>query len=155
MGQNLVLNMNDHNFTVAVFNRTPAKVDEFLREGAKGTRVVGAHSLEELVGALKKPRRVMMMVKAGKPVDDLIEKLIPLLDKGDIVIDGGNSNYADSIRRTADLESRGMWFLGVGISGGEDGARNGPSIMPGGSRPAWESVRPTNQFYAMKRIFSI
>ncbi|MGB7539640.1 MAG: decarboxylating NADP(+)-dependent phosphogluconate dehydrogenase [Anaerolineales bacterium] len=150
MGQNLVLNMNDHGFTVAVYNRTPSKVDEFLREGAKGTRVIGTHTLEELVGALKKPRRVMMMVKAGQPVDDLIEKLIPLLDKGDIVIDGGNSNYADSIRRTADLESKGLWFLGVGISGGEEGARNGPSIMPGGSRPAWESVRPIFQSIAAK-----
>jgi 6-phosphogluconate dehydrogenase len=150
MGQNLVLNMNDHNFTVAVFNRTSAKVDEFLREGARGTRVIGTHSLEELVGALKKPRRVMLMVKAGQSVDDLIEKLIPLLDKGDIVIDGGNSNYADSIRRTEYLESKGLWFLGVGISGGEDGARHGPSIMPGGSSAAWESVRPIFQAIAAK-----
>ncbi|MBN2086060.1 MAG: decarboxylating NADP(+)-dependent phosphogluconate dehydrogenase [Anaerolineales bacterium] len=150
MGQNLVLNMNDHGFAVAVFNRTPSKVDEFLQGEARGTKVVGAHSLEELAGLLKKPRRVMLMVKAGKPVDDLIESLLPFLEKGDIIIDGGNSNFADSIRRTAYLESKGLWFLGVGISGGEEGARNGPSIMPGGSRKAWEAVRPIFQSIAAK-----
>jgi 6-phosphogluconate dehydrogenase len=150
MGQNLVLNMDDHGYTVAVFNRTPSKVDDFLQREAKGTKVIGAHSIEELVGLLKKPRRVMMMVKAGKPVDDLIDSLIPFLEKGDIIIDGGNSNYLDSIRRTAFLESKGFLFLGVGISGGEDGARFGPSIMPGGSRPAWEPVRPIFQSIAAK-----
>jgi 6-phosphogluconate dehydrogenase len=150
MGQNLVLNMDDHGYTVAVFNRTPSKVDDFLQHEAKGSKVIGAHSIEELVGLLKKPRRVMMMVKAGKPVDDLIDSLIPFLEKGDIIIDGGNSNYIDSIRRTAFLESKGYLFLGVGISGGEDGARHGPSIMPGGSRPAWESVRPIFQSIAAK-----
>ena len=150
MGQNLVLNMNDHGFTVAVYNRTPAKVDEFLREGAKGTRVIGAHTIEELVGMLAKPRRVMLMVKAGPPVDDLIERLLPLLEKGDILIDGGNSNFTDTIRRTAYVESKGLWFLGVGISGGEEGARNGPSIMPGGSREAWDVVRPVFQAIAAK-----
>jgi 6-phosphogluconate dehydrogenase len=150
MGQNLVLNMNDHGFTVAVFNRTPSKVDEFLQGEARGTKVIGAHSLEELVGLLKKPRRIMLMVKAGKPVDEIIDSLKPLLDRGDIIIDGGNSNYLDSMRRTAYLESKGFWFLGVGISGGEDGARHGPSIMPGGSRKAWEAVRPIFQSIAAK-----
>ncbi len=150
MGQNLVLNMNDHGFTVAVYNRTTSKVDEFLREGAKETRVVGTHSLEELVSALQKPRRVMMMVKAGAPVDDLIERLLPLMEKGDILIDGGNSNFADTIRRTAYVESKGLWFLGVGISGGEDGARYGPSIMPGGSPAAWAAVKPIFQAIAAK-----
>jgi 6-phosphogluconate dehydrogenase len=150
MGQNLVLNMNNHGFAVAVFNRTTSKVDEFLQGEARETKVIGTHTIEELVALLKSPRRVMLMVKAGQPVDDLIERLIPLLEKGDILIDGGNSNYADTIRRTAFVESKGLWFLGVGISGGEDGARNGPSIMPGGSRPAWESVRPIFQSIAAK-----
>jgi 6-phosphogluconate dehydrogenase len=150
MGQNLVLNMDDHGFTVAVYNRTASKVDEFLREGAKGTRVIGAHTVEDLVGKLKKPRRVMLMVKAGPPVDDFIERLLPLLEEGDILIDGGNSNYADTIRRTAYVESRGMGYLGVGISGGEDGARRGPSIMPGGSHGAWSAVRPIFQAIAAK-----
>jgi 6-phosphogluconate dehydrogenase len=150
MGQNLVLNMDDHGYTVAVFNRTPSKVDEFLQGEAKGTKVIGAHSMEELVSLLKKPRRVMLMVKAGKPVDDLIGSLLPFLDRGDIIIDGGNSHYLDTIRRTAFLESKGLWFIGVGISGGEEGARHGPSIMPGGSRPAWEIIRPIFQSIAAK-----
>jgi 6-phosphogluconate dehydrogenase len=150
MGQNLVLNMDERGFTVAVFNRTTAKVDEFLSDGARGTKVLGAHSLEELIGMLKLPRRVMMMVKAGQPVDDLIEQLLPHLGKGDILIDGGNSNFTDTVRRTAYLEAKGLSFLGVGISGGEEGARRGPSIMPGGSRAAWEAVRPIFQAIAAK-----
>lgn len=154
MGQNLVLNMNDHGFTVAVFNRTVSKVDTFLESNAKGTNVIGAHSLEELVNSLKKPRRVMLMVHAGKPVDDFIATLIPLLEPGDIIIDGGNSNYNDSIRRTQFLESKGLLFIGTGVSGGEDGARHGPSIMPGGSPAAWEHVKPIFQSIAAKVVRS-
>jgi 6-phosphogluconate dehydrogenase len=150
MGQNLVLNMNDHGFTVAVFNRTVSKVDEFLKCGAKGTNVIGVHSLEELAIVLKKPRRVMLMVQAGKPVDDFIELLLPHLEAGDIIIDGGNSNYNDSIRRTAYVESKGLLFIGTGVSGGEEGARHGPSIMPGGSPAAWPHVKPIFQAIAAK-----
>ena len=150
MGQNLVLNMDDHGFTVAVFNRTVSKVDAFLDSGAKGTKVIGTHSIEELVGALKKPRRIMLMVQAGKPVDDFIELLLPHLEPGDIIIDGGNSNYNDSIRRTAYVESKGLLFIGTGVSGGEEGARRGPSIMPGGSPPAWPHVKPIFQAVAAK-----
>ena len=150
MGQNLVLNMDDHGFTVVVYNRTVSKVDEFLNESAKGTRVIGAHSIEELVRALKCPRRVMLMVKAGQPVDDFIELLIPHLEPGDIIIDGGNSNYIDTIRRTAYVESKGLLFIGSGVSGGEEGARHGPSIMPGGSPAAWPHVKPIFQAIAAK-----
>ena len=150
MGQNLVLNMNDHGFTVAVFNRTVSKVDEFLASGAKGTNVIGVHSLEELAQALKRPRRVMLMVQAGKPVDDFIELLLQQLEPGDIIIDGGNSNYNDSIRRTAYVESKGLLFIGTGVSGGEEGARRGPSIMPGGSPAAWPHVKPIFQAVAAK-----
>ena len=150
MGQNLVLNMNDHGFKVAVFNRTVSKVDDFLAQGAKGTQVVGAHSIQELVGLLERPRRVMLMVQAGQPVDDFIEQLIPLLEKGDIIIDGGNSNYNDSIRRTAYVESKELLFIGTGVSGGEEGARHGPSIMPGGSPAAWQHVKPIFQAIAAK-----
>jgi len=152
MGQNLVLNMNDHGFTVAVYNRTVSKVDKFLETGAKGTKVIGTHSLEELVNSLKKPRRVMLMVQAGKAVDDFIESLISLLEAGDIIIDGGNSNYNDSIRRTSYLESKGLLFIGTGVSGGEEGARFGPSIMPGGSSVAWEHVKPIFQSIAAKVV---
>ena len=150
MGQNLVLNMNDHGFTVAVFNRTISRVDEFLSGGGKGTRIVGAHSLKELVGLLKRPRRLMMLVQAGPAVDDFIKKLIPLLEKGDIIIDGGNSNYNDSIRRTAQVEAKGLLYIGTGVSGGEEGARLGPSIMPGGSPAAWRHVKPIFQAIAAK-----
>jgi 6-phosphogluconate dehydrogenase len=150
MGQNLVLNMNDRGFKVAVYNRTVAKVDEFLSDEAKGTQIVGAHSLEELVRLLKRPRRVMLMVKAGQPVDDFIEMLLPHLEAGDIIIDGGNSNYLDTARRTAYLESKGLRFIGTGISGGEEGARFGPSIMPGGSPEAWPHVKDIFQSIAAK-----
>ncbi|MCX7668779.1 MAG: decarboxylating NADP(+)-dependent phosphogluconate dehydrogenase, partial [Anaerolineae bacterium] len=150
MGQNLVLNMNDHGFAVAVYNRTTSVTDEFLATSAKGRTIYGAHTLEELVGLLKRPRRVMMMVKAGQPVDDFIEKLIPLLEPGDILIDGGNSNYEDTIRRTAYVESKGLLYIGTGVSGGEEGARHGPSIMPGGSPAAWPHVKPIFQAIAAK-----
>jgi 6-phosphogluconate dehydrogenase len=150
MGQNLVLNMNDHGYRVAVFNRTVQKVDDFINGPASGRTIQGAHSLEELVGMLKRPRRVMLMVKAGQPVDDFIEKLLPLLEPGDIIIDGGNSNFEDSIRRTAYLEAHGLYFIGTGISGGEEGARHGPSIMPGGSPQAWPHVKPIFQSIAAK-----
>ena len=141
MGRNLILNMNDHGFTVAAFNRTTTRVDEFLDDEAAGTNVVGAHSLEELVALLKTPRRVMLMIKAGQAVDDAIDTLIPLLEAGDIVIDGGNSLFTDSIRRTRKLEEKGLRFVGTGVSGGEEGARHGPSIMPGGSADAWPFVK--------------
>jgi 6-phosphogluconate dehydrogenase len=150
MGQNLVLNMDDHGFTVAVYNRTTSVVDEFLDGNAKGTRVIGTHSLEELAWVLKRPRRIMLMVKAGRPVDDFIEKLITLLEPGDILIDGGNSNYDDTMRRTAYLESKGLLYIGTGVSGGEEGARHGPSIMPGGSPAAWPHVKPILQAIAAK-----
>lgn len=150
MGQNLVLNMNDHGYKVAVYNRTTEKVDEFLAQEAKDTPIVGAHSVEELISHLKSPRRVMLMIKAGSPVDAAIEQLIPHLDAGDIIIDGGNSNYEDSMRRTDYLEAKGLLFVGAGVSGGEEGARNGPSIMPGGSHAAWEHVKPIFQAIAAK-----
>jgi 6-phosphogluconate dehydrogenase len=150
MGQNLVLNMEDHGYTVAVYNRTLARVDEFVAGSAKGRNIIGTHSIEELVGALKKPRRVMMLVKAGQPVDDFIELLIPHLEPGDVIIDGGNSNYQDTIRRTAYVESKGLLYIGTGVSGGEEGARHGPSIMPGGSPAAWPHVKPIFQAVAAK-----
>jgi 6-phosphogluconate dehydrogenase len=150
MGRNLVLNMDDHGYTVAVFNRTVSRVDEFMNGEARGTQVIGARSIEELVAALKRPRRVMLLVKAGQPVDDFIELLLPLLDEGDIIMDGGNSNYNDTIRRTAYVESRGLLYIGTGVSGGEEGARHGPSIMPGGSPEAWPHVKPILQAIAAK-----
>jgi 6-phosphogluconate dehydrogenase len=150
MGQNLILNMNDHGFTVVAFNRTVAKVDEFLNNEAKGTNVIGAHSFEEMVGLLKRPRRVMLMVKAGKPVDEFIEHLLPLLQPGDIIIDGGNSLFEDTKRRTAYVESKGLLYIGTGVSGGEEGARHGPSIMPGGSPAAWPHVKDIFQKIAAK-----
>src|SRR5437868_2242178 len=150
MGQNLILNMNDHGFKVVAFNRTVSKVDEFLGKEAKGTNVIGAHSLEEMVSALKRPRRVMMLVKAGPPVDEFIEHLIPLLEPGDIIIDGGNSLFEDTIRRTKHVESKGLLYIGTGVSGGEEGARHGPSIMPGGSPAAWPHVREIFQSVAAK-----
>ncbi len=150
MGQNLVLNINDHGFTAAVFNRTTSKVDEFLEGRAKGTNIIGTHSIEELVGKLKKPRRVMMMVKAGDVVDSFINLLVPHLDKGDIIIDGGNELYTNTIRRTRDLAEKGILYIGTGISGGEEGARNGPSIMPGGNPDAWPHVKDIFQSIAAK-----
>jgi 6-phosphogluconate dehydrogenase len=150
MGQNLVLNMDDHGYTVAVFNRTVSKVDEFINGNAKGTKVIGAHSIEELASVLKKPRRVMLLVKAGQAVDDFIDLLIPHLEKGDVIIDGGNSNYNDTIRRTQYVESKGLLYIGTGVSGGEEGARHGPSIMPGGSPDAWPHVKPIFQAVAAK-----
>ncbi|MFK5947879.1 MAG: decarboxylating NADP(+)-dependent phosphogluconate dehydrogenase [Methylococcales bacterium] len=150
MGQNLVLNMNDNGYKVAVFNRTTSKVDDFLAGPARGTDVVATHSLEELVDSLEAPRKVMLMVKAGDVVDLWIEKLIPLLSEGDIIIDGGNSLYTDSNRRTEALKEKGLLFIGTGVSGGEEGARHGPSIMPGGNKAAWEAVKPIFQAISAK-----
>ncbi len=150
MGQNLIMNMNDHGFSVVVFNRTVAKVDEFLAKEAKGSKVVGAHSIPEMCAALKRPRRVMMLVKAGSPVDDFIAQLLPHLEPGDIIIDGGNSLYADTARRVREVEAKGLLYVGAGVSGGEEGARRGPSIMPGGSKAAWEHIRPIFQSVAAK-----
>src|SRR6266704_6416751 len=150
MGQNLILNMNDHGFTVVAFNRTVSKVDDFLNNEAKGTNVIGAHSIEEMVGLLKNPRRVMLMVKAGKPVDEFIEQLIPRFESGDIIIDGGNSLFEDTNRRTKYVERKGLLYVGTGVSGGEEGARHGPSIMPGGSPAAWPRVKDIFQSIAAK-----
>ena len=145
MGQNLVLNMNDHGFKVAVYNRTTSKVDEFLEGPAKGTQVVGTYSLQELVDSLEAPRKVMLMVKAGSVVDQYIEDLLPLLSAGDIIIDGGNSLFTDTNRRTQYLTDKGLLYIGTGVSGGEEGARHGPSIMPGGNKAAWPTVKPIFQ----------
>src|SRR5579863_5790790 len=150
MGQNLVLNMNDHGFKVAVFNRTVSKVDDFLANEAKGTKVVGAHSIQEFVSLLKSPRRVMLMVKAGDTVDQMIDHVLPYLSPGDIVIDGGNSLFTDSNRRTKYLAERGILFIGTGVSGGEEGARFGPSIMPGGNLEAWPHVKEIFQAISAK-----
>jgi len=142
MGQNLILNMNDHGFTVVAYNRTVSKVDDFLREAARGRdTILGAHSIEETVSLLKRPRKIMLMVKAGKAVDDFIEQLLPHLEEGDLIIDGGNSHFPDTIRRTKYLESKGLLYVGTGVSGGEEGARHGPSMMPGGSPKAWPLVK--------------
>ena len=150
MGQNLVLNMADHGYTVTVYNRTTATMTEFLDGPAAGKSVVGTETVEELVDSLATPRRVMLMVKAGPAVDAVIESLVPLLDEGDIIIDGGNSEFTDTIRRTRDLEDRGLRFIGTGVSGGEEGARHGPSIMPGGSESAWPFVKDIFQSIAAK-----
>ena len=150
MGENLVLNIESRGFTVAVFNRTVEKVDHFITGRAKGKNIIGTHSIEEFVSSLKAPRKVMLMVKAGKPVDEFIELLVPHLEKGDIVIDGGNSHYPDTIRRTKYLESKGLQYIGTGVSGGEEGALKGPSIMPGGSPNAWPHVKPIFQSIAAK-----
>ncbi len=150
MGQNLILNMNDHGFTVVAHNRTVSKVDEFLNKEAKGTQVIGAQSIPEMVAMLKKPRRVMLMVKAGKPVDEFIDQILPHLEPGDIIIDGGNSLFDDTARRVKYIESKGMLYIGTGVSGGEEGARRGPSIMPGGSPAAWPHVKNIFQSIAAK-----
>lgn len=145
MGENLVLNMESKGFQVSVFNRTVEKVDNFINGRGKGKNIIGAHSLEELVESLETPRKVMLMVKAGSAVDDFIEKLIPLLSPGDVIIDGGNTHFPDTNRRTAYLESKGLLYIGTGVSGGEEGALRGPSLMPGGSIAAWPIVKPIFQ----------
>jgi 6-phosphogluconate dehydrogenase len=150
MGENLVLNMESHGFTVAVYNRTTSKVEDFINGSGAGKSIVGTHSVEELCGSLKRPRRVMIMVKAGAAVDLVIESLLPFLEPGDIVIDGGNSQFQDSIRRTRELEEKGLLFIGTGVSGGEEGALKGPSIMPGGNPDAWPHVKPIFQAIAAK-----
>lgn len=150
MGENLVLNMESKGFTVTVYNRTTQKVDDFLAGRGKGKKIVGAHSIEELVKSLERPRKIMIMVKAGKAVDDMIDILIPHLEKGDIIIDGGNTHFPDTNRRTAYVESKGLLYIGTGVSGGEEGALLGPSIMPGGSKEAWQYVKPIFQSIAAK-----
>ena len=149
-GENLVLNMASNGYNVVVYNRTTSKVDEFLAGRAAGKSIGGAHSLEELCSKLARPRRLMIMVKAGAAVDKVIDGLLPYLDEGDIVIDGGNSEFPDSIRRTDDLAARGILFIGTGVSGGEEGALKGPSIMPGGNPEAWPHVKPIFQSIAAK-----
>lgn len=148
MGQNLIMNMNDHGFKVCAYNRTTSKVDDFLKAAAKGSQVVGAYSLKEFVSKLKRPRRVMLMIQAGKAVDEMIAELLPYLEKGDIIIDGGNSHFPDTERRCEELRAKGIYFLGTGVSGGEEGARRGPSMMPGGHKEAWPHVKPIFQSIA-------
>ncbi len=150
MGENLVMNMESKGFTVAVYNRTTSKVTNFVEGRANGKNIIGTYSLQELADNLKKPRKVMMMVKAGQPVDDFIDKLLEVLEEGDIIIDGGNSHFPDTIRRTAYVESKGLLYIGTGVSGGEEGALNGPSMMPGGSPAAWPYVKPIFQAICAK-----
>jgi len=150
MGENLVMNMESKGFTVAVYNRTTEKVTDFIEGRAKGKNIIGTFTIQELVDALKPPRKIMMMVKAGKPVDDFIDLLIPYLDKGDILMDGGNSHFLDTIRRTKYVEEKGLLYIGTGVSGGEEGALKGPSIMPGGSPEAWPFVKPIFQAISAK-----
>jgi len=150
MGENLVLNMESKGFRVTVFNRTVQKVDDFINGRAKGKNITGAHSIEEFVASLSRPRKIMIMVKAGNAVDDMINTLIPHLEPGDIIIDGGNTHFPDTNRRTAYVESKGLLYIGTGVSGGEEGALLGPSIMPGGSKAAWPAVRPVFQAIAAK-----
>lgn len=150
MGENLVLNMESRGFTVAVYNRTVQKVTDFVEGRAKGKNIIGAHSVKEFVDSLAKPRKLMLMVKAGKPVDDFIDQVIPYLEEGDIIIDGGNSHFPDTIRRTKEIEEKGFLFIGTGVSGGEEGALKGPSIMPGGSEKAWPFVKDIFQSISAK-----
>jgi len=150
MGENLILNMEIKGFTVACFNRTVSKVDDFIEGRAKGKNIIGCHSIEEFVENLAKPRKIMLMVKAGEAVDAFIEKLLPHLEDGDIIIDGGNSHFPDTMRRTEYVESKGKLYIGTGVSGGEEGALRGPSIMPGGSPAAWEHVKPIFQAICAK-----
>jgi len=150
MGENLILNMESKGFTVACFNRTVSKVDDFINRRGKGKNIIGCHTMEELVAKLEKPRRIMLMVKAGKPVDDFIETLVPHLEEGDIIIDGGNTHFPDTIRRTKSLAEKGILFIGTGVSGGEEGALKGPSIMPGGNVKAWSAVKPIFRAIAAK-----
>lgn len=150
MGQNLALNMNDHGFVVAVFNRTVSKVDDFLQGPAKGSHIIGAHRLQEFISSLKRPRRIILMVKAGVAVDEFISLCLPFLEKGDILIDGGNSLYTDTERRCKALKEQGFIFIGAGVSGGEEGARHGPSIMPGGNPDGWPHVKDIFQSISAK-----
>ncbi len=150
MGENLAVNMESKGFTVALFNREASTVDKFINGRGKNKNFIGTHTLEELVEATEKPRKIMLMIRAGEPVDEVIEKLIPLLDKGDIIIDGGNSHFKDTERRVAHVESMGLFYVGTGVSGGEEGALNGPSMMPGGSEEAWEYVKPIFQAICAK-----
>jgi len=150
MGENLALNIESRGCAVSVFNRTVSKVDDFTNGKAKGRKIVGTHSIEEFVNSLKKPGKIVLMVKAGQPVDDFIELLIPLLEKGDIIMDCGNSFFKDTIRREKYAEGKGLLYLGIGVSGGEEGALKGPAIMPGGSREAWIQVKPVLQAIAAK-----
>ncbi len=150
MGENLVLNMESKGFQVSVFNRHTLKVDNFLAGRAKGKNIIGTHSIEELIGSLERPRKVMMMIKAGEAVDEMIESLLPYLERGDVIIDGGNTHYPDTNRRTKYIESKGLLYIGTGVSGGEEGALLGPSIMPGGSKAAWPLVKPVLQAIAAK-----
>jgi len=150
MGENLVLNMESKGYTVAVFNRTVEKVDKFVDDRGKGKNIIGTHSIEEFVKSIEKPRKIILLVKAGKAVDAFIEMLIPHLDKGDIIIDGGNTHFPDTNRRTEYVESKGLLYIGTGVSGGEEGALKGPSIMPGGSKAAWNHVKPIFQDIAAK-----
>ncbi|WP_430972118.1 decarboxylating NADP(+)-dependent phosphogluconate dehydrogenase [Sunxiuqinia rutila] len=150
MGENLVLNMESKGYTVAVYNRTVEKVDKFIKGRGAGKNFIGAHSIKELCASLEKPRKVMMLVKAGQPVDDFIDLIIPHLEEGDIIIDGGNSHFPDTIRRTKYVESKGLLYIGTGVSGGEEGALKGPSMMPGGSPAAWPAVKDIFQSVAAK-----
>ncbi len=150
MGENLIMNIESKGFSVACFNRTTQVVTDFIEGRAKGHKIMGAYSIQELVDQLKKPRKVMLMIKAGKPVDMMIENLIPLLEPGDVIIDGGNSHFPDTIRRTEYVESKGLYYIGMGVSGGEEGALHGPSLMPGGSPKAWDIVKPIFQAIAAK-----
>jgi 6-phosphogluconate dehydrogenase len=150
MGENLARNVESRGYTVAVNNRTTHVVDDFMKKFGAGHKFIGCHSLEELVKNVAKPRKIMMMVKAGKPVDDLIEQLLPLVEPGDVIIDGGNELYTNSIRRTKFVESKGLLFIATGVSGGEEGALKGPSLMPGGTPAAWPLVKPIFQAIAAK-----
>ncbi len=150
MGENLILNMESKGFTVACFNRTVSKVDNFINGRAQGKNIIGCHSIEEFIENLKTPRKIMLMVKAGAAVDSFIDKLLPNLEDGDIIIDGGNSHFPDTMRRTEYVESKGKLYIGTGVSGGEEGALRGPSMMPGGSPPAWEHVKPIFQAICAK-----
>ncbi|MBQ3829382.1 MAG: NADP-dependent phosphogluconate dehydrogenase, partial [Spirochaetales bacterium] len=150
MGENLVMNMESKGFTVAVYNRTVEKVDNFTNGRAKGKNIIGCHSIQELADNLERPRKVLLLVKAGQPVDDFIEKLLPVLEPGDVIIDSGNSHFPDTIRRCEYVESKGLLYIGTGISGGEEGALKGPSMMPGGSPAAWPLVKPIFQAVCAK-----
>lgn len=150
MGQNLILNMDSKGYVVCAYNRTVDKVDQFLKNEAKGTKVIGASSLEDMVNKLKSPRKIMLLVKAGSAVDDFINKLVPLLSRGDVIIDGGNSEYQDTTRRTEELKKKGILYVGCGVSGGEEGARHGPSLMPGGNPEAWPLVKDIFQSICAK-----